>query len=101
MAVLAGKAVAVELTEREKAILDFEGSWWTELGEKDTLVLERFGLAPDRYVEVLHQLLERPEAFDHDPLVVRRVLRLRERNRRARSQHATRAASAPVERGHA
>jgi len=101
MTVLAGKAVAVELTERDKAILDFEGSWWTEQGEKDVLVLERFGLAPDQYIKVLHEILERPEAFEHDPLVVRRLLRLRERNRRARSEHASRAASAPVERGHA
>ena len=91
----------MELTEREKAILDFEGSWWTEQGEKDALVLERFELGPDRYTRVLHELLDRPEAFEHDPLVVRRLLRLRERNRRARSEHASRAATGPIERGHA
>lgn len=79
----AGQAGGV-LTEQEQAILAFEGSWWTQQGEKDALVLERFGLTPDRYAAVLSDLLDRPEALDHDPLVVRRLRRLRERNRRAR-----------------
>ena len=85
----AGKDWGV-LSEQERAILAFEGNWWTHQGEKDALVLERFGLPPDRYATVLAELLDRPEALDHDPLVVRRLLRLRDRNRRARVDGATR-----------
>ena len=61
------------LTDQERAILVFEGNWWTHHGEKDALVLERFGLAPDRYAAVLTDLVDRPDALDHDPLVVRRL----------------------------
>jgi hypothetical protein len=79
----AGQAGGV-LNEQERAILGFEGNWWTHQGDKDALVLERFGLSPDRYTAVLAELLDRPEALAHDPLVVRRLRRMRDRSRRAR-----------------
>ena len=72
------------LSDSERAILAFEGTWWTHQGEKDALVQERFGLAPDRYAAVLAELIDRPDALEADPLVVRRLRRLRDRNRRAR-----------------
>ena len=72
------------LTDEERAILDFERTWWTLDGPKETLLQERFALSADRYYQVLNELLERPEALEHDPLVVRRLLRLRDRRRRAR-----------------
>ncbi len=86
---LGGQAGGV-LNEQEQAILAFEGSWWTQQGEKDALVLERFGLTPDRYASALSDLLDRPEALDHHPLVVRRLRRWRERNRKARVEGAAR-----------
>ena len=78
------------LTDQERAILAFEANWWTHHGEKDALVLEHFGLPPDRYAAVLADLVDRPDALNHDPLVVRRLRRLRERNRRARSDGSSR-----------
>jgi SOS-response transcriptional repressor LexA len=74
----------VALTDREKAVLDFERSWWTQDGVKDALIEERFGLSSSRYYQVLNELLERPEAQEYDPLVVRRLRRLREKRRRSR-----------------
>ena len=85
----AGHAGGV-LSEQERAILAFEGKWWTLPGEKDALVQERFGLAPAGYAAVLADLLDRPDALDHDPLVVRRLRRLRDRNRRARTDGTAR-----------
>lgn len=79
----AGQAGGV-LNEQERAILDFEANWWTHQGDKDALVLERFGLPSDRYTALLAELIDRPEALDHDPLVVRRLRRMRDRSRRAR-----------------
>jgi hypothetical protein len=79
---------AVELTERDKAILDFERSWWTEPGPKEAIIVERFELSATRYYQILNELLESPEAYDHDPLVVRRLQRQRDRRRRARAEHA-------------
>jgi hypothetical protein len=50
----------MELTERDRAILDFERSWWHETGPKETLIQERFELSASRYYEILGQLLESP-----------------------------------------
>ncbi|MGH9188017.1 MAG: DUF3263 domain-containing protein [Acidimicrobiales bacterium] len=72
------------LTDRDRAILDFERSWWTEPGPKETAVRARFDLSTTRYYEILNDLLETPEAMTYDPLVVRRLRRLRDRRRRAR-----------------
>ena len=72
------------LTERDRAILDFERSWWSEPGPKEVAIRERFELSGTRYYELLKELLEDPEAMEYDPLVVRRLRRLRDRRRRAR-----------------
>jgi Protein of unknown function (DUF3263) len=74
----------VALTDREQAILDFERSWWTQDGPKDQLIRERFQCSADTYYQELNQVLALPEALAYDPLVVRRLLRLRDRRRRAR-----------------
>ena len=72
------------LTDHEQAVLDFERSWWTEDGVKEVLIEERLEMTSSRYYQVLNELLDRPDALDHDPLVVRRLRRLRDRKRRAR-----------------
>lgn len=72
------------LSERDQAILDFERSWWSESGPKELAIRERFDLSPTRYYQVLSELLESPEAMEYDPLVVRRLRRMRDRRRRAR-----------------
>jgi hypothetical protein len=72
------------LSDRERAILDFERTWWTQAGPKEVAIRERFELSPTRYYQLLHELLEAPDALAYDPLVVRRLRRLRDRRRRAR-----------------
>lgn len=72
------------LSDRDRAILDFERSWWLEPGPKEVAIKARFDLSPTRYYQVLSELLESPDAIAYDPLVVRRLRRLRERRRRAR-----------------
>ncbi len=72
------------LSERDQAMLDFERTWWTLPGPKDVAIRTRFELSPARYYQLLAELLESPEADAYDPLVVRRLRRLRDRRRRAR-----------------
>ncbi len=72
------------LTERDRAILDFERSWWREPGPKEQAIRDRFELSSTRYYEILGELLTTPEAEQYDPLVVRRLRRQCERRRRAR-----------------
>ena len=85
-----GQAVSVSLTDRERAILDFERSWWSEDVEKEILVSQRFGINTAEYYRVLNDLIDRPEALAHDPLSVRRLRRLRDRRRRARLDDSAR-----------
>jgi hypothetical protein len=77
-------AKLIELTERERALLDFEGSWWTLDDTKDSLIRARFACSLDEYYQELNRLLEVPAALTYEPLVIRRLVRLRDRRRRAR-----------------
>jgi len=72
------------LTERDKAILDFERSWFTESGTKADVIRERFELSATRYYSLLTEILGDPEALEYDPLLVRRLKRDRDRRRRER-----------------
>ena len=72
------------LSERDRAILDFERTWWMEAGPKEVLIRSRFDLSPTRYYQLLNELLDDPDAYEHDPLLVRRLRRQRDRRRRAR-----------------
>jgi Protein of unknown function (DUF3263) len=76
--------MAVPLIDREQAILDFERTWWTRDGLKDAMVRELFQVELATYYQTLNELLDRQDALDYDPLVVRRLRRLRDRRRRAR-----------------
>jgi hypothetical protein len=77
------------LTDRDRAILDFERSWWSEPGPKELAIRERFELSTTRYYEILNELLDMPDALEYDPLVVLRLRRSRERRRRARYEGRT------------
>jgi hypothetical protein len=79
-----GSLAAMGLTERDRAILDFERSWWSEPGPKEVAIKARFDLSTTRYYSILNELLDVTGAMDHDPLVIRRLRRQRDRRRRAR-----------------
>jgi hypothetical protein len=76
----------MELSERDRAILEFEGSWWTVPGPKEAAIKSRLGLSPSRYREILSALIDSPEAEMASPLLIRRLRRERDRRRRARYQ---------------
>jgi len=72
------------LTERDKAVLEFERRWWAEPGTKAAAIRERFELSSARYYQILAALVETSEAMTHDPLLVRRLRRVRDRRRKER-----------------
>ena len=74
----------VALTEREQAIIEFEGTWWTSDESRDATIRARFACSVEDYYQELNRLLDHPGALSFDPLVVRRLRRQRERRRRAR-----------------
>jgi hypothetical protein len=67
-----------------RQILDFERDWWRAAVPKEVAVRRRFGLSSARYHQLLNRLIDRPEALEYDPMLVRRLLRLREGRRRRR-----------------
>ncbi|MGC0422425.1 DUF3263 domain-containing protein [Embleya sp. AB8] len=73
------------LSERDRDILEFERQWWKHAGAKERAVRDRFGFSATRYFQVLNTLLDRPEALEHDPMLVQRLRRLREARQQARS----------------
>jgi hypothetical protein len=74
-----------ELSDRDQAILAFERQWWKFAGAKEQAIRLRFDLSATRYYQVLNALIDRPEALAHDPMVVKRLRRLRAARQRARS----------------
>jgi hypothetical protein len=73
------------LTEREQEILAFERQWWKYAGAKEQAIRDLFDMSATRYYQVLNALLDRPEALVFDPMLVKRLRRLRAARQRARS----------------
>jgi hypothetical protein len=69
---------------RDRAILDFERSWWTRTGTKEAAIRTELGFSGTRYYELLRGLLENESAYRYDPLTVKRLQRQRDRRRRDR-----------------
>ena len=73
------------LSQRDQDILAFERQWWKYAGAKEAAVREQFDMSSTRYYQVLNALIDRSEALEHDPLLVRRLRRLRAARQRQRS----------------
>ena len=73
-----------ELSERDVDILDFERSWWKHAGVKEQAIKDRFEMSATRYYQLLNDILEQPEAMAYDPILVKRLKRLRVYRQRQR-----------------
>jgi hypothetical protein len=73
------------LGARDQDILAFERQWWKYAGAKETAIRESFDMSATRYYQVLNALIDRPEALAADPLLVRRLRRMRAERQRVRS----------------
>ena len=73
------------LADRDRAILAFERQWWKYAGAKEQAIRESFGMSATRYYQILNALIDRPEALAADPMLVKRLRRMRASRQRARS----------------
>jgi len=73
------------LSRREREILAFERQWWKYAGAKEQAIRDLFDMSATRYYQVLNALIDRPEALAADPMLVKRLRRLRASRQRARS----------------
>lgn len=73
------------LSRREHDILSFERQWWKYAGAKEEAIKELFAMSATRYYQVLNALVDRPEALAADPMLVKRLRRLRASRQKARA----------------
>lgn len=78
-------AAAAALSDRDREILTFERQWWRYAGAKEQAIRELFGMSATRYYQILNALIDCPEALAFDPMLVKRLRRLRTARQRARS----------------
>ncbi|WP_298461736.1 DUF3263 domain-containing protein [uncultured Cellulomonas sp.] len=74
-----------ELSERDQQVLAFERQWWKYAGAKEQAIRELFDMSATRYYQVLNALIDSPAALAHDPMLVKRLRRMRASRQRARS----------------
>ncbi|WP_265443606.1 DUF3263 domain-containing protein [Flexivirga meconopsidis] len=74
-----------ELSERDVAILSFERNWWKLQGAKEQAIRETFDMSSTRYYQVLNAIIDTPAALRHDPMLVKRLQRLRAGRMRQRT----------------
>ncbi|MFE3191102.1 DUF3263 domain-containing protein [Nocardia sp. NPDC059240] len=73
------------LSRRELDILDFERKWWKYAGAKEEAIRELFDLSATRYYQVLNAVVDKPEALAADPMLVKRLRRLRASRQKTRA----------------
>lgn len=73
------------LTEREVQMLALERNWWKYAGAKEQAIRELFDLSATHYYQLLNALIDTEAALAHDPMLVKRLRRLRTSRQRART----------------
>ena len=73
------------LSERDREILALERLWWQYAGAKEQAIRDKFDMSSTRYYQVLNALIDREESLAFDPLLVKRLRRLRDKRQRSRS----------------
>jgi hypothetical protein len=73
------------LSEREQQILALERQWWKYAGAKEQAIRELFDLSATHYYQILNALIDSEHALAHDPMLVKRLRRLRTSRQRART----------------
>ena len=74
-----------QLSERDEQVLAFERQWWKYAGAKEQAVRELFDMSATRYYQVLNALIDDPAALAHDPMLIKRLRRMRSSRQRART----------------
>jgi hypothetical protein len=84
-----GSGAVSALSARDIAILAFERTWWKHAGVKEQAIRDQFGLSAARYYQLLGALIDSPSALAHDPMLIKRLHRVRDARTAARSVRLT------------
>lgn len=77
------------LSDRDRALLAFEAEWGRHGGAKEEAIRAAFGMPPARYYQLLGRLIDTADALKHDPLLVRRLRRIRDTRVQTRAARMT------------
>jgi len=73
-----------QLSERDADILSFERQWWKYAGAKEEAIRSLFSMSGTQYYQVLNALIDTEAALVHDPMLVKRLRRMRSARQRGR-----------------
>lgn len=73
------------LCARDQQMLALERQWWKYAGAKEQAIRELFDLSATHYYQLLNALIDTEDALAHDPMLVKRLRRLRMSRHRART----------------
>lgn len=79
------KAETPALSERDAQMLDLERQWWKYAGAKEQAIRDMFDLSATHYYQILNALIDTEAALAHDPMLVKRLRRLRTSRQKART----------------
>lgn len=74
------------LSELETRVLEFERQWHTFGGAKEHAIREQFDMSTTGYFQILNSLLDNPAAYMEDPILIKRLRRIRDGRQRHRAQ---------------
>jgi len=74
-----------QLSQRDQAILGFERQWWKYSGAKEAAIRELFDMSSTRYYQLINTLIDTPEAMEFDPMLIKRLRRMRSSRQAART----------------
>lgn len=66
------------LDERAQRVLEFERAWWGHSGAKELRIRSEFGWTAARYYQVLNAVIDTEVAVRYDPVLVGRLLEVRD-----------------------
>lgn len=79
-------AGSTDLTTHQREILEFEREWWRYAGAKEQAIRAQFDCDTAAYYAELDQIIDTPAALEFDPMLVKRLRRLRAQRQRQRAQ---------------
>ncbi|TFC37638.1 DUF3263 domain-containing protein [Cryobacterium sp. TMT2-42-4] len=76
------------LSARDRSILAFERQGWQHAGAKEQAIRAEFALSAARYYQLLGAVIDSPLALAHDPMLVKRLQRMRDARSQARESRS-------------
>lgn len=73
------------LSDLEQQVLEFERQWWKLPMAKEHAIADTFSMTGPAYYQMLNALIDRQAALAADPLLVKRLRRMRAQRREQRN----------------